>query len=147
MAKKPADPDTAADEDLAAAISEVVPSLEVPPEVVEALGGQPIPPPPMPSSRVSVRRVGEAAAKPSRDGRGLLAPTRPDRREALRKIDQGREALARLVLAIDGVLPQARAAVVAATLDGDACAAEEFDGARALRLLDAIEGALDKHLG
>lgn len=145
MAKKskPEDSSPAADEipvDLESA------PIEVPQEVVDALGGAPIPPPPVRAPRPQVTRVGEKL--PSRpDPGGLLASPRPERREAIRRIDEARKSIAALVRTTEEAMATAAAKIGDAIKDADACEAEGFDPIAANALIEDLAAALAKHLG
>jgi hypothetical protein len=145
MAKKSAPAEEAlpepTEEDIAAA------PIEVPADVVEALGGMPIPPPPGRMPRPTVTRVGEPLAKSRPDPGGLLASPRPERREALKKLDEARAALSRFVRLVEDGLPETGAKIAAAARNTEVCEAEGFDPARAKALVDDFAAALAKHLG
>lgn len=148
MAKKtdPApDPDlTPSDESDLSAASE---PITVPQEVVEALGGVPIPPPPVRMPRPTVTRVGEPLPKSRPDPGGLLANPRPDRREAIKRIEAARASLSRLVHLIEEGVTETGAKIGAATANAEACEAEGFDPVRANALIEDLAAALAKHLG
>lgn len=120
--------------------------IEVPQEVIDALGGAPIPPPPVRAPRPHVTRVGEKL--PSRpDPGGLLASPRPERREAVRRIDEARKAIAALVRNTEEAMATAVAKIGDAIKDADACEAEGFDPIVANALIEDLSAALAKHLG
>lgn len=122
-------------------------TITIPQEVVDALGGIPIPAPPVRMPRPTVARVGESLAKTRPDPGGLLANPRPERREAVRRIDQARKAIADLVRTVESALATAAAKVGEASTDADACEAEGFDVIRANALIEDLEAAFAKHLG
>ena len=122
------------------------PPIEVPAEVINALGGVPIPPPPVRMPRPTVTRVGEPLAKSRPDPGGLLASPRPDRRLAMKRFDAARAALASLVRFVEGELPNVAAKIGEATEDPDVCEAEGFDPVAANALVEDLAAALAKHL-
>lgn len=121
--------------------------IEVPAEVREALGGIPIPPPPVRAPRPTVTRVGDPLATTRPDPRGILADPRPERRDAVKRIDAARSQLARLVTGLSADLAGARKAVESAAQDNDACEAEGYHPQAALNMLGELESVLEKHLG
>lgn len=120
--------------------------IEVPQDVIDALGGAPIPAPQIRPPRPTVTRVGtQLPGRP--DPGGLLANPRPDRREAVKRIDEARASIGKLVKAIEDQLATTGAKIGAAIKDAEACEAEGFDAVAANALIEDLAAALGKHLG
>lgn len=121
--------------------------ITVPQEVIDAIGGIPIPPPPVRMDRPTVTRVGTALPKGRRDPGGLLASPSPKRREAVKRIDAARESIGKLVKTIEDGLATTGGKICLAIEDADACEAEGFDPIAANSLIEDLHAALAKHLG
>lgn len=123
--------------------------VEVPAEVIEALGGMPIPAPPvfLGPERPKVTRVGQPLPGGRPDPGGLLASPRPERRQAIKRIDAARESIAKLVKTIEEGLASTGGKICLAIEDADACEAEGFDPIAANSLIEDLHAALAKHLG
>lgn len=136
MAKK-TDSDSAPD-------SADAPEIEIPADLIEAVGGDPIPAPRIP--RPTVNRVGGPAASKWRDKGGILAGLRPERRIAVARIDKARGELTKLVSSVETQIPKLRAAVASAAESPEIAEQEGFSSDAAVALIDALEATLKKHL-
>lgn len=109
------------------------------------MGGMPIPPPPIRAPRPTVTRVGEKLAKGRPDPGGLLATPRPERRDAVKKIDLARISLGNLVHNLEASLAVTGAKVGEAIKDPEACEAEGFDPVRASALIEDLNAVIERH--
>lgn len=141
------EPTPAADPDDAPEAADDMAPIEVPDEIVQALGGMPIPPPPIAAQRPVVTRVGTALPKQSHaDTGGLLAPPHPTRRDAVKRIDQARAAISSLVSAVEAGLADAARKIAVAAEDPEACRDDGFDAVRGERLVATLTDVLRSHL-